>query len=168
MPRSARPLLAARAALLASVVLAAASMETLPAAAATAEPACIGNSVIVSMPLINAATKVSSWNYGYVQLWYNDCTGDNWGRVVSLVGTAQNVSVDTYNNIPRWTGFDSCGEATVCTSTDIYSPNNPAGAFGVVQIGNATYYAESDQAGANCSVDAFAGGPCLGLATGTY
>src|SRR5215469_14610375 len=64
----------------------------------TADPAAAcGSGVIVSMPLINFNTGQSSWNYGYVQLWYNYCNGDNWGRTVSLLSHTTYIDSAVYN-----------------------------------------------------------------------
>lgn len=138
------------------VFLSAAPMTVLSAVPASA---CTGDSVIVSMPLINAFTGHSSWNYGYVQLWYNYCTGQNWGRTVSEVSNTSEVVSDVYNNIKSTSSGYTQRQPWVVTSGHIVSPNNPAGAFGEVFIANSNdfYYAESDQSGANCEQD-FMGG----------
>ena len=130
------------------------------ASARSAKPAiACGNGVVVSMPLKNTSTGQSSWNYGYVQLWYDYCTGYNWGRTVSLLGGTTYIDSIVYNTAHTHSPW-STGKGTVITSGQIYSPSNPAGAFGDVVAGGVFYYAESDQAGANCQQDGNNGWPC--------
>lgn len=136
----------------------AASASTVKAAA----PAC-GSGVVVSMPLTDLSTGYSSWSYGYVQLWYNYCTGYNWGRTVSLLGGQTYIDSIVYNNVSNDSPWDVSPSSTpTLTSLSIYSPDNPAGAAGDVLAGNVLYYAEADQSGANCSADAGGGYSCAG------
>lgn len=144
----------AKAAVVGSAVLAAGSIAPAQASAAAVKPACVGDSVIVSMPLINENTGISDWSYGYVQLWYNYCTGNNWARIVSGLGVTFDMTLIAYNNASKYSGWYGCGDSTECTSGPVYSPNNPAGAFGAMSVNGVYYYAESDQPGANCTNDA--------------
>jgi len=126
--------------------------------------------VVSSMPLISSANSSSSWSYGYVQLWYDPVDGRNWSRVVFLLGGAD----ETYARVTREAvsgglgsaqayyddtngakaGYDSTGSnilactaslSTIC-SYEVYAPNNPAYAEGVVNTANGTqYYAEAGQ-----------------------
>jgi hypothetical protein len=134
------------------VATAATANATVSRPAARAMPACTGNSVIVSMPLINSRTGNSSRNNGYVQLWYNYCSGNNWGRTVSNLSGTTYVDSIVYNNVPSTTGW-STSSGTSVVSDQLYSPDNPAGAFGDVVANGVVYYAESDQSGANCEQD---------------
>lgn len=144
-----------------AAALLSALVMTGPAASASttkaAVPAC-GSGVVVSMPLVNQNTGYSSWNYGYVQLWYNYCTGYNWGRTVSLLGGQTYIDSIVYNNqqiTPGWT--ESWSSTSAITSGSIYSPNNPAGAAGDVLANGVWYYAEADQGGVNCAYDVYNG-----------
>lgn len=126
--------------------------------AAAAAPACSGNAVIVSMPLINSNTGQSSWNNGYVQLWYNGCSGNNWARVVSQLSGTTLIDADVYNTDHVSSGWaHGYPNPNPLTSGQIHSPVKNAGAFGDVIANGVAYYAESDQAGANCSTDVFNG-----------
>lgn len=138
-----------------ALLLSASLMTVTSAAHATT----CGSAVIVSMPLINNNTGQSSWNYGYVQLWYNYCTGNNWGRTVSLQSNTTYIDSAVYNTAHARSPW-AVGSGTTITSAQIYSPNNAAGAYGDVVAGNVIYYAESDQAGANCAQDLNHGYSC--------
>lgn len=148
-----------------SITVVAATATT--SAAASASLACTGDSVIVSMPLKNAATGQSNWSWGYVQLWYNYCTSRNWGRIVSLLPHSGPETVIVYNNALSHSPWASAS-GTILTSASIPSPNNPAGAFGLIETAGGNYYAESDQSGANCTADVFpsSGSTCSSYASG--
>lgn len=131
--------------------LAPAALVVPDANAATARPACSDSYVVASTPLYNNSTHVSSWNYGYLQLWYDGCTGNNWGRLVSLVGSGPN-DVVVYN--PKGANNDGGGcdtNLSIVTTGTIHSPNDPAGTYGEIAVGNTTYTAETDQDGADHS-----------------
>jgi hypothetical protein len=142
------------------------SSVTVTTASAAPASACTGNSVIVSMPLIDYFTGQADWKNGYVQLWYNYCTGENWGRTVSELPNTTLVTSWVYNNVPSAgaTGYTRVPPWTAA-SGQLESPSNPAGAFGQVYIANSNdfYYAESDQAGASCEQDYGKGRSCLFL-----
>lgn len=129
------------------------SAFALTVAPATAAEACRGPIVIGSMPLISTANGQSSWSWGYVQLWWNDCNQTNYARTVSLLTGTSKVTAEVYNNAGQQR--EGASTNTSYQSPTILSPNNPAGAFGEVFIGNNNtfYYAETDQAGASCSAD---------------
>jgi len=138
------------------------SAFALTIAPATAAEACRGPIVLNSMPLISTANGQSSFSWGYVQLWWNDCNGTNYGRVVShLAGTSREVDFVYNNASPPATnqGFmnfsSSDHDPYAYQGPAIYSPNNAAGTFGEVFVGtnNIFYYAETDQSGANCQAD---------------
>ena len=138
-------------------------------AAQSAEAYSSDSYVVSSAPLYSSATEESSWNYGYVQLWYDPDAGRNWARVVFLLGGAS----ETYARVTREavsggtgsasayyddingskTGYDStgsyilaCGASlSVICSYEVYAPNNPAYADGVVEQGGTEYIAEASQ-----------------------
>lgn len=58
--------------------------------------ACTSGShyVVGSVPLQNMTTGESSWNYGYVQLWWSDTCQTNWTRVVINVAGNWTVRAD--------------------------------------------------------------------------
>jgi hypothetical protein len=125
--------------------------------------------VVLSMPLINFNTGVASWNYGYVQLWYDPVAGRNWARTVSkLPGTTEvyandyrqpvngglgsaNAYVDDTNGSVA--GYDSTGSyVSACSASlgavcsyEIYSPNNNDTADGVVWANGVYYHATAGQ-----------------------
>ncbi len=129
------------------------SAFALTVAPATAAQACRGPIVLNSLPLISTANGQSSYSWGYVQLWWNDCNGTNYGRTVSLLSGTSKVTNFVYNSA----GLQEGGASTSTTyqSLPITSPNNPAGTWGDVFIGNSNifYYAEVDQSGADCETD---------------
>ena len=157
-----------RSAALAATVLALATGLTW-GAAQSAEAYSADSYVVSSMPLYSSATATSSWNYGYVQLWYDPDAGRNWSRVVFLLGGAS----ETYARVTREAvsggtgsasayyddtngskaGYDStgsyilaCGASlSVICSYEVSAPNNPAYAEGIVEQGSTEYYAEASQ-----------------------
>lgn len=58
--------------------------------------------VVASAPLKNVSTGVSSWSYGYVQLWYSATCNVNWTRmVVEVPGYWRGaIKVETYADYP--------------------------------------------------------------------
>ena len=132
------------------VAVSTATVMVTPAAPALA----CGNAVIESMPLIDSFTGQASWNYGYVQLWYDYCNGDNWGRTVAGSKLDATLIVSMVYNTNRNTNINHSTPPSA-TSGTIYSPSYAAGAYGVVYIAdsNDSYYAEADQSGANCAQD---------------
>jgi len=131
-----------------AATLASVSLAVSNANAATVKPACSDSYVVASTPLVENGN--SSWNYGYLQLWYDGCTGDNWGRLVSLVGSG-NAEVSVYNT--NRAGTDHCASVTIVTSGSIYSPNYNAGTQAEIYVGSALYSATVNQSGANFSDD---------------
>ncbi len=138
-------------------------------AAQSAEAYSSASYVVSSMPLHSSATATASWSYGYVQLWYDPNSGRNWSRVVFLLGG----DYETYARVTRdavsgglgsatayyddtngsLTGYDStsshilaCGASlSIICSYEVYAPNNPAYAEGIVETNGVEYYAEASQ-----------------------
>jgi hypothetical protein len=129
-----------------------------PATAAVVHPD--SSYVVASMPLINETTGQSSYNYGYVQLWYDTATGDNWARMVFLVNTPVNffrtrvTRADNGYGYQDSTGYSQSGSPAtnhagcansvnpyvVCSWTT-YSPNQTASAAGEIITPSADYQA---------------------------
>lgn len=138
-------------------------------AAQSAQAYSSSSYVVSSMPLYSSATQQSSWNYGYVQLWYDPVAGRNWARVVFLLGGA----TETYAKVTRSavsgglgsasayyddtngtkTGYDSTGSyllacnasLSIACSYEVYAPNNPAAAEGIVETSGVEYIATASQ-----------------------
>jgi hypothetical protein len=125
--------------------------------------------VVSSRPLLSSATGQALWSYGYVQLWYDPVAGRNWSRVVFLLGGANetyarinrqavsgglgSATADYDDNNGSKAGYDStgsyllaCGASlSVACSYEVYAPNNPATADGIVEAGGVEYLAEAGQ-----------------------
>jgi hypothetical protein len=150
--------------LLATVVVGAAAIapvvtEAGTAMAAQAVTSSCGSYVVASVPLTDNNTNVSSWDYGYVQLWYSSCTQSNWARTVSNISpTFQNLSeVDRSDGAKAWTSYDTtsgvamaggsypvCGwSAYVTCSPTLYSPVLKADAWGRVYVHGDVLYGET-------------------------
>ncbi|MFD5435073.1 hypothetical protein ACFWJ4_23360 [Kitasatospora sp. NPDC127067] len=131
-------------ALFTSITVAATSTPT------SAATAC-GNSVVVSVPLKNTATGQASWDFGYVQLWYDSCSGNNWARVVSLRPETGWEMTGVYNAKNAFNGL-KCAATPILTSGTIHSPADNAGAWArVFANGDEVYEAEANQAGVSAS-----------------
>lgn len=149
-----------RVAAAAVTVLGAALLVTHQGGDAAASSCQSGNYYVVgSAPLKNLITGVSSWNYGYVQLWYSATCNVNWTRMVfNVSGTWFGAAtVETVNNAP-YGSSGTFGPETVPPSIDIVSPmidgTPPACSSGDIQNGTTlvvTYKAQVRQANApNC------------------
>jgi len=145
---------------IAAMLMSAFALTIAPATAAQAS--CRGAYVLNSLPLTSTATGQSSWGWGYVQLWYNDCTGKNYGRVVSNLAGTTSETILIYNDAmpPQWNSGGASYSGTEQTPVAyqgpfLPSPNNAAGTVGEVDVNHANtfYYAEVDQSGASCASD---------------
>jgi hypothetical protein len=115
--------------------------------------------VVASVPLTNLSTNTSSWNYGYVQLWYNTATRHNWARVVFLLGNATDVyaELDRSDGAAAWadshgtsgaftpdnetTGLACDITATIVCSRWLHSPVLKDSAYGGVAADGVHYEA---------------------------
>jgi len=121
------------------------------ASATAMKPAYSSSSyVVASVPLHNVTTGEAEWSYGYVQLWYDPTTGDNWTRVVSLLSdTTVNCAFIARAN--PWLQ-ESGGACTIQYSTvvgsvylspEVYSPVSKADAMADVTANGVNYYGET-------------------------
>jgi hypothetical protein len=144
IPRPTRAAVATATALLAAGLgLATAST----ASAAPAAPAYSSSSYVVASVGLNG-----NFGNGYVQLWYDPTTGDNWARLVSLKGrgssweayVANTDNAVGYNTSSGSNGTPACsttlsGSTFVACSPQIHSPVAAAYAYGYNYVGGTSY-----------------------------
>ena len=98
---------------------------------------------VESVPLIDTNTGVTlPYSDGYVQLWYNSCTSDNYTHVVSELGHTTYV----YAEVDRSDGAYAWASSTTSTSVwspSLYSPVLKDSAYGYVVANGVAYYGQT-------------------------
>jgi hypothetical protein len=124
-----------------------ASATTSATTSVSAAPAYSSSSYVVASVGLNG-----NFGNGYVQLWYDPTTGDNWARLVSLKGrgssweayVANTDNAVGYNTSSGSNGTPACsttlsGSTFVACSPQIHSPVAAAYAYGYNYVGGTSY-----------------------------